>query len=107
MKFFDQVDPLDVTVIVIGDVPAALRGTGKQSFPDVIVNGFLGYPCALHQFSDFQAATPTAGIKIVKPRTLDPPSSSDGDCITFSQTVILCQGESVAIKFPLTIIHSV
>jgi hypothetical protein len=43
LKFFDEADAFYIVVIIFRNVPSPLFGFWKESFPDVKMNGFLGY----------------------------------------------------------------
>jgi hypothetical protein len=53
LEFLDEADALHEPVIVFCNVSSALPGLWKESFPDIIMDGFLRDPGMFHQLSDF------------------------------------------------------
>ena len=54
LKFFDEADAFYIAVIIFRNVPSPLEGLGKESLPDVKMNGFLRHSGMLNQISNFQ-----------------------------------------------------
>jgi len=48
LEFFDQADAFYVAVIVFCNILSLFTGLRKESFPDIIMNGFFGNPGALN-----------------------------------------------------------
>jgi hypothetical protein len=47
-------DTVYIAIVVLRNVPSAFAGLGEEPFPDVIMNGLLGYPGALDEISNLQ-----------------------------------------------------
>jgi hypothetical protein len=61
LKLFDEADALYITVVIFRNVPPFFRGFGKESFPNVKMNGLLGHASMLNQISDLQKPSCLSG----------------------------------------------
>jgi hypothetical protein len=57
LKFFDEANAFYIAVVIFRSVPSPFEGLGKESFPDVKMNGLLGYAGMLNQVSDLQKSS--------------------------------------------------
>src|SRR5262249_47741282 len=78
----DQVEPLDVLLVVIGQVAAGLGGPGQKAFAQVEVVGFAAHPGALNQLGDAHqrpgTMVATGAPRYRLGRSLTPPGSLSG-----------------------------
>jgi hypothetical protein len=73
LQFFDEADAPYIAVIIFRNIPSPLEGLGKESLPDVKMNGFLRHSGMLNQISDFQEFPSPAYEGLRGSRKKDPP----------------------------------